>query len=289
MLSISRIPSLTRRHVLALLSAPLAHAAGLKGLRIGVTDWNLKLRGKVEAVETAKRLGFAGVEVSLGRDAAAGRLPMDDPEQIAAYRIAFRQHDFVPAGTCLDILHVNYLKNDDLAQKWITDGVRVTKALGARVMLLPMFGKGALQTQAEKDRVGDILRDLAPHAEKAKVTLGLEDTISAEDNVRIMERSRSSAVRTYYDIGNSTRNGFQVAREIDWLGKDRICQLHFKDNPGYLGEGKVDLKSVLQAVARIGFSGFANLETDSPSQQVEPDMRRNLAYVRRTMAEVRRG
>jgi sugar phosphate isomerase/epimerase len=169
------------------------------------------------------------------------------------------------------------------------DGVRLTKELGAKVMLLPMFGKGALETPAEKERVGDVLRELAPHAEKARVVLGLEDTNSAEDNFRNMERSRSRAVLTYYYIGNSTRNGFNVVREIDWLGKDRICQLHFKDNPGYLGEGKIDLKDVLRAVSRIGFEGFANLETDSPSKQVEPDMRRNLTYVRRVMSEVKDG
>jgi sugar phosphate isomerase/epimerase len=280
---------MTRRQAAAILAtAPMVRAWGLGGLKIGVTDWNLRLRSQLQAIETAKRLGFAGVEVSLGRDAADGKLPLDNPERIAAYRAEFRKQSFRPAGTCLDILHVNYIKNDDLAKKWIVDGARVTKELGAKVMLLPMFGKGALLTQAEKDRVGDILRELAPHAEKAKIILGLENTISAADNVRIMERSRSEAVLTYYDIGNSTRNGFDVVREIDWLGKDRICQLHFKDNPGFLGEGKIDLKEVLRAVSRIGFEGFANLETDSPSKQIEPDMKRNLAYVRKVMSELGR-
>ena len=70
----------------------------------------------------------------------------------------------------------------------------------------------------------------------------LENTISAEDNVRIMERSRSKAVLVYYDIGNSDSAGFNVTREIDWLGKKRICQMHFKDNPQYLGEGKIDMQ-----------------------------------------------
>jgi sugar phosphate isomerase/epimerase len=64
--------------------------------------------------------------------------------------------------------------------------------------------------------------------------------------------------------------------------------MHFKDNPGYLGEGKIDLKEVLRAVSRTGFNGFANLETDSPSKQVEADMKRNLAYVRRMMSEAER-
>ena len=78
---------------------------------------------------------------------------------------------------------------------------------------------------------GDALRDLAPEAEKADVILGLENTISAEDNVRIMDRARSKNVLVYYDVGNSTNNGFDVVKEIRWLGKDRICQIHLKDNP----------------------------------------------------------
>ena len=87
------------------------------------------------------------------------------------------------------------------------------------MILLPFFGKWALQDRAEMDYVGDALREIAPAAEKAGVILGLEDTISARDNVRIMERSKSPAVLTYYDVGNSTQNGFNVVEEIRWLGR----------------------------------------------------------------------
>lgn len=261
---------------------------GLSDVKIGVTDWNLRKAADVSAVALASSLGFEGVEVSLGRKAADGKLPLDDPQRIAEYREAFRTHKTPPAGTCLDILHVNYLKNDPLGQKWISDGIRVTKELGAKVMLLPFFGKGALQTEAEKEHVGDVLRELAPEAEKAKITLGLENTISAEDNVRIMDRARSGAVLVYYDVGNSTNNGFDVVREIDWLGAKRICQVHLKDNPNYLGEGKIRFPSVLEALARVGFKGFANLETSAPSKSIEADMKRNLSYIRRVMNDVQR-
>ena len=92
-----------------------------------------------------------------------------------------------------------------------------------------------------------------PEAEKAGVILGLENTISAEDNVRIMDRARSKAVLVYYDIGNSTKAGFNVAREIDWLGKKRICQMHFKDNPNYLGRRQNrHARSASSTVSRIG-------------------------------------
>ena len=52
--------------------------------------------------------------------------------------------------------------------------------------------------------MADALGEVAPEAEKAGVILAIEDTISAEDNVRIMDRTKSKNVSVYYDIGNST-------------------------------------------------------------------------------------
>jgi L-ribulose-5-phosphate 3-epimerase len=99
-----------------------------------------------------------------------------------------------------------------------------------------------------------------------------------------MERSGSKNVLVYYDVGNSTRNGFDVVKEIRWLGKDRICQFHLKDNPHYMGEGTISFPAVVAAIRDIGFTGYANLETDThPDSGVEADMRRNLAFIRRTL------
>jgi len=275
---------ISRRSFLGAGGAALA-ASRLRGrgrdLKIGVTDWNLRLTGKVEAVETAARLRFDGVQVSLGRKPVDGKLPLDDEVVQQQYLTAAKIHKIPLDGTCLDILHVNYLKNDKIGQKWVADSIPITKRLNARVILLPFFGKGALTTHEEMDYVGDALREIAPEAEKAGVILGLEDTISAEDNVRIMERSKSPAVLTYYDVGNSTEGGFDVQKEIRWLGKERICQFHLKDNPHYLGEGKIDFPPVLKTIEDIGFHGFANLETSCPSNSVDDDMIRNLHFVRR--------
>jgi sugar phosphate isomerase/epimerase len=249
-------------------------------LRIGVTDWNLRQTGKVEAVGLAARLGFDGVQISLGRTPVDGKLPLDDPAIQSAYMAAAKEHAIPIDGTCLDILHVDYLKNNSRAQKWVADSIRITKNVHTKVILLPFFGKASLYTHEEMDHVADVLKELAPEAEKAGVILGLENTISAEDNVRILDRAGAPALKVYYDVGNSTEGGFDAVKEIRWLGADRICQIHLKDNPHYLGEGKIDFPAVMQAIADIHFVGFANLETDCPSKSVESDMSRNFKFVR---------
>jgi sugar phosphate isomerase/epimerase len=254
-------------------------------LRIGVTDWNLRQDANPEALPMAANLGFDGVQISFGRTLVDGRLPTDNPEVIARYLSLSQQYKIPIDGTCVDKLHDNGLKSDPLASKWVLDSIRLTRALDTKVLLLPFFGRWALQTKQEMDHVGDALRDLAPEAAKAGVILGLEDTISAEDNVRIMERSQSPSVLVYYDVGNSTLAGFDPVKEIRWLGKDRICQFHLKDNPHYLGEGSIQFVPIMRAIRDIQFSGYANLETDAPSKQLEADMRKNLAFIRNVMAQ----
>lgn len=262
--------------------APLALTQTSK-LLIGVTDWNLNLGANPIAVSLAAQLGFDGVQISFGRNLVDNKLPVDNPEVIKRY-LALAQRYHIPIdGTCVDRLHVNGLKSDPLAPKWVSESIRLTKALNTKVLLVPFFGKWAMKTPAEMDYVGDALRELAVEAEKAGVILGLEDTISARDNVRIMDRSRSQNVKVYYDVGNSTQYGFNVVEEIRWLGKDRICQFHFKDNPHYLGEGTIQFAPILRAIREIGYSGFANLETNARPNAVEADMRRNLLYIRQLM------
>jgi L-ribulose-5-phosphate 3-epimerase len=257
-----------------------AARAGAK-FKVGVTDWNLKLEGKLEAVALAKKLGFDGVQVSIGK--GEDKLPLSDPALQKAYLDESKRVGLPVESLCLEILHRNYLKSDPLGQRWVAESIPIAKAMGVRVVLLPFFGKGALETTAEMDFVGDALKEVAPTAQKAGVILGLEDTISAKDNVRIMERAKSPAVLTYYDVGNSTKAGFNVVEEIRWLGGARICEVHLKDNPHYLGEGAIDFKGVVDALADVGFGAWAQLETDCP-KSVEADMGRNLKFVRNLIA-----
>jgi len=284
--------TLTRRDTLRVLGGGAAAAAlwprerlfayaASKGVKfkVGVTDWNLKQEGQPAAVALAKQIGFDGVQVSIGK--GTDRLPLADPALQQTYLAESKRVGLPLASLCLEVLHRNYLKSDPLGQRWVADAVPIARAMGVKVILLPFFGKGALNTPAEMDYVGDALKELGPQAEKAGIILGLEDTISAKDNVRIMERSKSPAVLTYYDVGNSTGNGFNVVEEIRWLGKARICEMHLKDNPHYLGEGKINFPAVIDALGDIGFDKWAELECDAPSKSIPNDMRRNLGYIRK--------
>jgi sugar phosphate isomerase/epimerase len=271
------VAALSHRQLMAY--AAQASKTGVK-FKVGVTDWNLRQTAKTESIALAKKIGFDGVQVSIGR-----RMQLKDEALQKAFLDESKKLGFPIASLCLDILHVNGLKSDPLGKQWVAESIPIAKTMGVKVILLPFFGPWALQNQSEMDYVGDALREVAPAAEKAGIILGLEDTISARDNVRIMERSKSPAVLTYYDVGNSTQHGFEIIEEIRWLGRERICEVHLKDNPNFMGQGKIDFVAVVNALAEIGFDKWAQLECSAPTGSIENDMTTNLKFIRGVIAQ----
>jgi sugar phosphate isomerase/epimerase len=256
----------------------------VRGLRIGVTDWNLNLAGKVEALALAKKLGFAGVEVSLGRVPIDGKLPLDNAELQAQYLAAVKDTKVAISGVCLDVWHVNPLKTDPLARKWLAEAIPIAGKLKAPTMLLPVFRNNVPEGPAELDQFADALKEFMPAAEKAKVILCLEDSVTAPNNMRMFDRVGSSYLRSWYDVGNVLALNVDPVKEIRFLGKDHIGSFHLKDK-GYLGDsGNLDFRAILEAMRDIGYTGWADLETNSPSKDLEADMRKNLAYMRSLMA-----
>src|SRR5689334_6311875 len=102
---------LSRRDWLRLTSASLASAAlsrarladARSGFKVGVTDWNLKLAGKPEAIALAKQIGFDGVQVSLGRGGAEQptQLPLADAALQQTYLAESRRIGLPLASVCL--------------------------------------------------------------------------------------------------------------------------------------------------------------------------------------------
>jgi L-ribulose-5-phosphate 3-epimerase len=252
-------------------------------IKIGAPDWSLRLEGKIEAFALAKEAGLDGIQVSLGGRGAKtelAKLPMCDPDRQKQWLEESAKTGIPIGGTCLEILHQDNLKAHPNGPKWVEQSIDATKALGTKVVLLPFFGKQQIKEKEEQKATAERLKTLAPIAEKAGVVLGLENTISAEENAAILDTVGSPAVKVYYDVGNSFNQKYDVYKEVEWLGKERICQLHLKDGSTFLGKGPIDFPKFIEAVLKSGFAGWAMLETSMPTKVAKDDFAANATYVR---------
>ncbi len=243
--------------------APLLAAPEKRRFKIGACDWSIGKMGSPASFEVAKQIGLDGVQVSLGT--AADDMKLRKPEIQQQFKDAAKANGLEIASLAIGELNNIPYKSDPRTEAWVSDSVEVMQALGVKVVLLAFFSKDDLVGDKEgTDEVVRRLKKVAPKAEKAGVILGLESWLSAEDTVRIMDRVGSPAVKMYYDVCNSNDRGYDIYKEIRWLGKKNICEFHLKENGSLLGQGKVDFKRVREAMDEIGYEGWMQIEGAVP-------------------------
>ena len=245
--------------------APLFAAPSSRWFKIGACDWSLGKRCSPAALDVAKQIGLDGAQVDMGT--VANGMHLRRPEVQKAYFDAARRTGLEIASLAISELNSVPLKSDPRAAQWLTDSIGVCRSLELSVVLLAFFGSAELDMgkTAEIDHVVGVLKDVAPKAEKQGVVLGLENYLSAEDNLRIIERVGSPAVKVYYDVGNSTDKGRDILKEIRALGRRKlICELHAKDGKYMLGQGRIDFRQVRKALDDVEYSGWLQIEAAAP-------------------------
>jgi sugar phosphate isomerase/epimerase len=271
---------------------------------IGICDWNLGDMCDPEAIPRAREANLDGIQVSLGRN--PDEIVLRDPTVRARYRELGRQHDIAFHSIALGLLNGNPLAEQPRAAVWVIDAIEAAVALGARNVLMAFFGNGDLRfrdengefvnepvgefsvyrlDEAKVTNVVEALRQIVPRAEDAGIVLGLENTITALQNLEIMERVGSESLWVYYDVGNSTGNGYDVPSELRMLGNDRICEVHLKDwNTPVLGseEGMVDMLGIAAALTDIQYNKWLVLETSGREGRFMEDTRANVAWAEQT-------
>ena len=128
-----------------------------------------------------------------------------------------------------------------------------------------------------------MMKEVARYAEKHGVVVALEDWISAEDNIKIVDAIGSDYVGVYYDCHNIVPRVKDIYVEPKMLGK-RIHQIHVKNANMLLSEpgGRVDWPRMAQEFYDIGYRGWYVLETNSPTKDIVADTRANIEYVKKT-------
>jgi len=269
--------------------APLAGTqtpqAGALPLRIGMTDWNLGKRGDVTKVALARQIGLDGIQVSL-------TFPTDnsphlrEPKTQAEFKQAALENGIQICSLAIGSpgkarlpLHTN-----PAAAILLVEAVDVARNLGTNNILLPILGDSHIhmENQQEVDTFVAMMKEVARYAEKAGVVVALEDWISADDNLRLLDAIGSDFVGVYYDARNIKSRVHDPYGEPKKLGK-RINQVHIKNGPKLMRETDIlDWPRLAQEYYDIEYRGWYVLETDAPSKDLIADTRDNIEYVRKT-------
>lgn len=256
-------------------------------VRVGMTDWNLGQRGDITKVALAREIGLDGIQVSV-QYPTDGRPTLRDRKTQEEYKRAALDNGIQICSLAIGNPGKSRLPmhTNPAFAILLAEAVEIAHNLGTNNILLPILGDSHIDmsNQHQVDWFVAMMKEIARYAEKYGVVVGLEDWISAEDNIRLLDAIGSDYVAVYYDCHNIVRRiKGDIYAEPKMLGK-RIHQVHVKNGDMLLSGagGRIDWPRMAKEFYDIGYRGWYVLETGSPSGDIIADTRANIEYVKKT-------
>jgi len=253
-----------------------------KKIRISACDWSIGKSSDPEAFEVAKRIGLEGIQVNMG--SLTNNLHLREKSRQQLYLEKSKETGIMISSLALAELNNIPYKSDPQTEQWVADSIDVAKNLGVNVILLAFFHKNDLRNDSLG--IGEVVRRLkavAPKAERLGITLGIESYLSAEALVDIIQRVGSKSIKVYYDFRNSADAGYDVIKELKFLGREAICELHMKENGFLLGEGTLDWPKIAQTLIEMEYygDGWMQIEGATPKgADIVESYRHNLQFLK---------
>jgi sugar phosphate isomerase/epimerase len=253
-------------HALAWLLQPRPDEAS--PIRLGVASYTFRTFNRAQLIGFLKQLGTSAVNLKDVKD----HLP-SDPQQEAAALADYAAAGIKPhaAGT------VYFDKNEDAD---IRSKFEYCKRAGISVVVA---GDPAVETlpRIEKFvREYDIQFAIHNHGPEDKLWHSPLDVLKAVKDL-------DPRIGCCIDVGHTVRSGTDVVQAIHEAGP-RLFNVHMKDLANFqekdsqvaVGQGKMPVPRIFQALVAIGYKGFVDLEYEIHPDDPMPGVIASFAYMR---------
>jgi sugar phosphate isomerase/epimerase len=256
--------------------------------KIAVADLMILKRQKLGTFQLAKEIGADGVEVDMG--GLGERETFDNQLTNVAIRQQFLDKAKelgleIPSLAMTGFFAQSFAERPTVP-RMIQDCVDTMKQMGVKVAFLPLGVKGDLARNPElRPAIVARLKVTGEIAAKAGVVIGVETSLPAVEEVKLLDEVGSPAIKVYFNFANAAKNGRDISTELRTLGKDRVCMIHATNEDGVWLENdpKINLPKVKQTLDDMGWSGWLVIERSRDAKDprnVKKNFSANTAYLK---------
>ena len=259
-----------------------------KRYKVAVADIMILKRQKIGAFPLTKELGADGVEVDMG--GLGDRETFDNKLAIDSNRTQFlaksQELNIQISSLAMTGFYSQSFAQRPTAVKAVEDCINTAKLMNVKVVFLPFGVQGDLVKNPElRPAIIERLKAAGKIAEQAGVTIGIETSLSAKDELQLLKDVGSPAVKSYFNFANAVKNNRDIVQELKTLGKNNIIQIRCTDDDGVWlqNDTKIDLKKIKLTLDKMGWSGWLIIERSrdaSDPKNVKKNFTANIAYVK---------
>ena len=241
-------------------------------IRLGIASYTFRNFSRAQMIGFLKQARVSDVNLKDTKD----HLPMDAQAEAAALA------DYATAGIKLHAAGTIYFQKDEDAD--IRSKFEYCKRAGIGVIVAGDPAPATLPRIEKFVKEYDIRFALHNHGPEDKLWPSPLDVLKA---VKGMDPRMGCCI----DVGHTARAGVDVVKAIREVGP-RVFNMHIKDLTSFtekesqvaVGEGKMPVKKIFEALAAIKYQGFVDLEYEIFENEPMPGVMESLAYMRGMLA-----
>ena len=243
--------------------------------KIGICQWCIPVSGP-EALILAAQMGYDGVEMDMGFNKPAENLL--DGNNLERFLEAKENAGIQTPSLAFNGFAMNRAEGKEERRAAVREAVKVAKALNAGILQMPSFFEAGMRNEEEFLETAEMLKYICREAAPYGITVGTENQLDAEQNLRLIELVGEPNFAVYFDNANpymfDRRDGVAMLKEL----YPHICELHVKDfelrgskpcRP--LGKGKCHVKETLQYLKEKGYDRWIVVENDLSADELKRD------------------
>jgi sugar phosphate isomerase/epimerase len=256
--------------------------------KIAVCDWMILKRQKIGSFALSQKLGADGVEVDLG--SLGKRENFDNKLRDPEFQKLFNEKSAETGVEIASLAMSGFYGQPFTARQnfleMVDECLNSMEAVGAKVVFLPLgVGCNLTQNPEARPEVVRLLKLAGDKAAKRGLTIGIETSLSAKEEVKLLKEIGSKGIKIYFKFQNALENGRDLCAELKTLGKKRICQIHCTDTDGVTlpNNERIDMALVKQTLDRMGWSGWLVVERSRDKndvRNVEKNYGTNVSYLK---------
>lgn len=237
--------------------------------KFGICEWAAPVQGPY-IFQIAKELGLHGVEIAQGDYERS--LPTSNPWIQNAYVKQSRE-----TGIEICAIAVNSIDNHPLTAPkgdpehaivslCIREAIKAAAAMDIPIVQIPAFFQSDIRCETDFERLASQLRTACELAEVSGITIGTENALSAQENLRLLQVVGMPNLKVYFDTQNPQYMRGYSAPEMIYALQGKICEVHVKDGKRealsacLLGEGESDFFKSVRALKETNYEGYIVLE-----------------------------
>lgn len=243
-----------------------------KRYKIALIDLMLLKRQKLGALQLTKDLGADGVEVDMGglgkRPTFDNQLLNDSIRQLYLNKIKELNIE-IPSLAMTGYYAQSFCERGEYKQS-IADCIKTMQLMNVKIAFLPMGVQCDLIKRPDlRNKVVERLREAGKMAEAAGVVIGIETPLSAKEQVKLLKEIGSPAIKIYFNVADALGAGRDLYKELQILGRTRICQIHCTNKDGVWLENdpQVDMKKMKATLDKMKWRGWLVIERSRDAKQ----------------------